>query len=332
MKLEQAPCDLCGSTEVDLVATLPDPERIAPGEFDVVLCRHCGLQFVNPRPDKSAIGTCYPVSYYAFSGHQKNVQRPTLRKKIKAAIRSSRALSTLASYLPGVRAAAIDTPFEEDFNYWMPTGAILEVGCGSGGVLDIMQNNGWRTVGIEPSSEAALLAQENGHQIFVLGGDDEYPEGLTQQRFDLIYLSHSLEHMHFPTRSLNNLGGLLKRSTGRMVIEVPNAESLLTYLFGEMTPIYDVPRHLYFFSPDTLSAMLKKAGYRIESMRVFSRPNQFVRCFKSNTRRFSFVPWQLKADKNISSPEFLAAMKSLSKYAEQANLGAAIRVVVSRPD
>jgi len=332
MQFEQVACDLCGGTEVDRVVAMRDPDNIAPGEFTVVMCKHCHLQYINPRPDKLSIGQCYPGNYYAFSSMQKNVHASTLRKRIKRVIRSNKMLAAIAARLPALRSAAIDLPFAADFDYWMPCGAILEVGCGSGGLLDIMRNNGWRTYGIEPSNDAAALAQASGHQVFVMGGDDAYPDELSRLQFDLIYLSHSLEHMHYPTKSLSNLARLLKPVSGRMVIEVPNAESLLTYLFGELTPIYDVPRHLYFYSPDTLAAMLKKTGYRIESMRLFSRPNQFVRCFRAGIGRIPFEPWRLKANQVMGSAEFLAAMEPLSNYAERLKLGASIRVVVSRTD
>src|SRR5262249_25492336 len=51
-----------------------------------------------------------------------------------------------------------------------------------------------------------------------------------------------------------------------LFIEVPNEASLENRIFGKHSYLYDVPRHLYDFSPATISALLTKAGYSVETV------------------------------------------------------------------
>lgn len=327
MNLENTECDLCGSSEFDLVAKTTDPERIVAGEFSVVRCRQCSLQYLNPRPDKGSISGCYPKEYYAHVGTQESIKTNSFRGNVRRAIRKSSLLSRLASYFPYLSQASRDLPLTNDFAEWLAPGKMLEVGCGAGGILNYMKSNGWQTFGIEPSMQAAGIAESKGHRIFRMGGDDAYPDALLEMQFDLIYLSHSIEHMHYPTKALLNLRSMLKPESGKLVLEVPNVDSVLTYLFGAENPIYDVPRHLYFFSPATLTKLLDKTGFAVESMRTISRPQQFIKAFNTKSDSFHLAEWKSEADKIKSDQDFQRIINALSVFSQNQDMGAALRVV-----
>jgi SAM-dependent methyltransferase len=327
MNLEYTACDLCGNTETDLVAKVADTEQTLSGEFAVVRCKKCDLQYLNPRPDKTSIGTFYPNGYYAHIGQQAITKPNSLRSKVRRIIRSSKLYSNIAWHIPYLKQATSDLPFNDDFIEWVRPGKMLEVGCGAGGILDYMSVNGWQTFGIEPSIQAASTAESKGHRIFRMGGDDDYPETLLEMRFDLIYLSHSLEHTHSPRKTLENLRELLEPGSGKLILEVPNIESVLTYFFGVETPIYDVPRHLYFFKPATLTELLDKTGFAVESMRTISRPQQFMKVLDTKSTSILLEDWKSKAEKIKSMPELIEVVNSMSRFSQRQNLGAALRVV-----
>lgn len=73
---------------------------------------------------------------------------------------------------------------------------------------------------------------------------------------------HFLEHEFNPLSTLVKLAYYLKRE-GLLVIEVPNQESYENKIFKKSSYLYDVPRHLYHFSPLTITKLLKKANLEV---------------------------------------------------------------------
>ncbi|MGE5139780.1 MAG: class I SAM-dependent methyltransferase, partial [Rudaea sp.] len=86
------------------------------------------------------------------------------------------------------------------------------------------------------------------------------------QPYDLVVGWMVLEHLHDPVACLRKLHEWV-RPGGWLAISVPNAGSLEFRLFGRRWYALQVPTHLYHFSPQTLSALLAKGGWRVE--RVF---------------------------------------------------------------
>jgi SAM-dependent methyltransferase len=81
--------------------------------------------------------------------------------------------------------------------------------------------------------------------------------------FDVVLFPHTLEHMPFPLRELREAHRVLKKS-GALVVMLPNAASPEARLFGPWWLAWDLPRHLYHFTPKTISALMAKAGFRVQ--------------------------------------------------------------------
>jgi hypothetical protein len=143
-------------------------------------------------------------------------------------------------------------------------------------------------------------------------------------------MSHSLEHVHSPAQALANLRPLLRPETGRLIIEVPNLESMLTYWFGELSLAFDTPRHLYMFSPHTLNRLLEKTGFDVLSVRHIARPVQFVRCVRLLSEERTPTAWSDAAERSLSDSELLGALQPLASLAMERGWGGAIRVVAGR--
>jgi len=330
LQLQTVGCDLCGESRSSSVVQTSDHEHGVDGVFNVVRCEGCGLHYLNPRPTPDAIGRCYPGNYYAYSGGVDNRIASNLKGRLRKLIRRHRPLSSLAGMIRPLRHVATDSAIADDIPGWIRPGNVLDVGCGSGGFLDSMQENGWTTFGIEPGEIAAGLAREKGHQIVCQSATDPLGETLAGQLFDLVLMSHSLEHVHSPTQALANLRPLLKPETGHLIIEVPNLESLLTYWFGELGLAFDTPRHLYMFSPDTLSKLLVKTGFEARSIRHIARPIQFVRCLRLLSKDHTPPTWRAAAEASLNERELLSAFQPLARLAMEKGLGGAIRVVATR--
>src|SRR6202007_3487231 len=89
---------------------------------------------------------------------------------------------------------------------------------------------------------------------------------LDEKSFDAITLWHVLEHVHDLNGTMNSLKKLLKEK-GKLLIAVPNYTSLDASIYKEHWAAYDVPRHLYHFSPKSMEALAGKHGLRIEQMK-----------------------------------------------------------------
>jgi SAM-dependent methyltransferase len=126
-----------------------------------------------------------------------------------------------------------------------------------------MQDLGWEVYGIEPSAVAAASAAAalgiEPNRLFVGSADDAAWPANT---FHLVTLSHVLEHLPDPRRTLMNIYRWL-RPDGRVRIWVPNIESGESRVFGRLWFGLDVPRHLVHYSKATIRRLLEGTGFDI---------------------------------------------------------------------
>jgi SAM-dependent methyltransferase len=148
---------------------------------------------------------------------------------------------------------------------------VLDIGVGHGGFLGLARREGWDALGVDVSDHAATEAKER-YGVEVIHGTLEsarFPGG----HFDLVHLSHVLEHLPDPPGTLREIRRILAPS-GRVVIEVPNELENLQVRIFDMLRLprrrYPVPStHLYFFSPGTLAAVIISAGLRPARVTTF---------------------------------------------------------------
>lgn len=133
---------------------------------------------------------------------------------------------------------------------------LLDVGCGVGGFARYMAAHGWDVQGVEPYCPVPV---------------DDFPVHRTMldsldgldDRFDAVTAWAVFEHLHDPMTCFRKVGALL-RPGGRFVFLVTNFDSLSSRrLFME-----DVPRHLYFFTRETVAAYLDAGGMELTASHV----------------------------------------------------------------
>jgi SAM-dependent methyltransferase len=243
------PCALCGADDaIPVHRGCVDRRHWLPGVFDVVRCVNCGLVRTDPAPSEQGMSFYYPPSYSGFAaelppaGGLYGTLRWIVRLPFRLRYGSPDALS--APPAPGAKA--------------------LDVGCGTGVLLERLARLGWEPWGIEPNAEAAATAARR------LGVDPSrvVPSGVEEAQlqataFDLVTMSHVLEHLHDPLQALERIRQWL-RPNGVIRIWVPNIASLESRLFGRRWFCLDVPRHLQHYEPKTLTALLSHAGFAVE--------------------------------------------------------------------
>lgn len=133
---------------------------------------------------------------------------------------------------------------------------LLDVGAGTGDFLLKAKNNKWDIEGVEPNFIAKRRAQIKGIE---LRPDLKELEG---NKYDVITLWHVLEHLPNLDEQIIQLVSLLT-AKGTLVIAVPNFNSYDAKKYGKFWAAYDVPRHLWHFSKDSIEKIFSEHGMKV---------------------------------------------------------------------
>ncbi|MDP9230447.1 MAG: class I SAM-dependent methyltransferase, partial [Bacteroidota bacterium] len=158
---------------------------------------------------------------------------------------------------------------------------VLDVGCGTGAFVNEMKEHGWQVTGLEPDTDARKIAME----FYKLQLDDAILfYKLPSQSFDVITLWHVLEHVHELHTYVEQLKNLLKEK-GRLFIAIPNYTSKDAAIYQEYWAAYDVPRHLYHFSPQAMKKLVENHGLKICDYRLMWYDSFYISLLSSKYKR-----------------------------------------------
>lgn len=226
--LETPVCAICSGQEFV-------PHTVYNG-FHIVRCVHDGLIFASPRPKDMA--PFYDERYYTGDMH--------------CGYKDYASYAADYSHKWKLRLDAL----KEGAGL---TGRLLDVGCATGFFLDQARSHGWEATGIELSEWAVKMAQKN-YGLSVLQGS--LPDGQVPADFyDAVTLFDCIEHLSDPRAVLSDIRrvlksqGLLMLSTGAVPDKDPHIVSKWYY----------PPWHLYYFSEQTVRALLAECGLAVVS-------------------------------------------------------------------
>lgn len=158
------------------------------------------------------------------------------------------------AWLPPVRE---QLRFDRGFLPVLHKGKLLDIGCGSGGLVERLNRLGWDSQGIDPDPQAVEIARSLNRPVS-RAGVEELPQMANE--LDAATLFHVIEHIHDPIKVLQDVHHLLKPG-GRVVLVTPNARSLVSRIFGRHWRGLEPPRHLQVFTRRSLARALKEAGF-----------------------------------------------------------------------
>jgi len=215
-------------------------------EYEVELCRACRYARVVGEFTADQVASFYTSGYHTHEETDAPA-KPTLwldRLLFHLAWRRDRGLDLAANEVPRTK----EHP------------ALCDVGCGAGLMMAKFKQAGYQVVGIEPDAAARAIASKNGE---VLEGTAETsPVALGGRQFDVVLLSHVLEHCIDLVSALRSVKRLLA-ADGTAILEVPNNGSVAAEMLGPEWFFADIPRHLHFFTEGSLRAALGMAGLRV---------------------------------------------------------------------
>ena len=231
-------CPVCGSAAINPLLTVRD-HSVSGESFVIWQCSDCTLRFTQDAPDEASIAPYYQSPDYISHSNTRKGLVNQLYQEVR-------------NYTLNQKASLIDRSTGEK-------GRVLDLGAGTGAFLNTMKKKGWQTIGLEPDAGARAQAQ----QLYNLElGELHDLDRLTENSFDAVTLWHVLEHVHQLHACLDRLHALL-RTGGKLFIAVPNYQSLDGQAYKLFWAAYDVPRHLYHFTPRSMETLMQRHGFRI---------------------------------------------------------------------
>jgi len=149
---------------------------------------------------------------------------------------------------------------------------ILDLGTGTGEVIRECQRRGYgeKYTAVDFSPKAIQYLQANSTGIDARVGDITSPEFSVDGHFDLVILSHVLEHLEEPAQFLN---ALRRIDFTYLVAEVPLEDLWLARLKSHIKDRTHNPAgHVQFFTRATFQSLLTRCGLKIEETRLYTAP------------------------------------------------------------
>lgn len=233
-------CPLCGGQQLEHALTCTD--HYASGEqFEVIRCVHCGFLMTQGVPVEAEIGKYYETpDYISHSDTQQGLM--------------NRVYHWVRQYMLSRKAALVKRVSG------LSEGSLLDYGTGTGYFANTMVCQGWKVKAIEKSPQARAFAKKQfGLDVEAEHSLKDYPS-----RFlDVVTLWHVMEHLEHLNEMWETLHRILK-DKGVLIVAVPNPESYDARKYKEWWAAYDVPRHLWHFSPSVMQRFGEKHGFVLE--------------------------------------------------------------------
>lgn len=236
-------CPLCSSKVISSYLKCTDYLKSGE-EFNLFRCSECGFIFTNGYPESDKIGRYYESEdYISHDDAAKGFLNRIYAFARKIMLKRKRRMVEKAAGLK--------------------KGRILDIGSGTGYFAGTMKKAGWNVTGIEPN----IKARDFGSIKF--GYDSLSPEKISELppgSFDCITMWHVLEHLHYPFNQTLEIKRLLKPG-GIWITASPNSGSFDARHYKDKWAAYDVPRHLWHYSADTLNVFANKSGFTVSGIR-----------------------------------------------------------------
>ena len=245
---------------------------VSKADFEIWHCGSCTFRFTQRVPGQADIGPYYQSDNYISHS---DTDQGIISKMYKRA----------RNYTLGMKRKLVQAQTGKI------TGKLLDIGCGTGAFLHALQQAGWQVTGLEPDAGARAKAKQlygidaqPSQELFTLSGS-----------FDAITLWHVMEHVHDMHDYMEQFKKLLAPG-GKLIIAVPNYTSKDAVNYGAFWAAYDVPRHLWHFSPASMRTLAQAHGFSIRQTKPMWLDAFYIAMlseqYKHGSNRLISAVWQ----------------------------------------
>jgi 2-polyprenyl-3-methyl-5-hydroxy-6-metoxy-1,4-benzoquinol methylase len=194
-------------------------------------------------------------------------------------------------------------------------GNLLDIGAGTGDFLLTAKQNGWNTIGVEPSEKAKGIAIGKGIKF------SNSTNELESNSFDVITMWHVLEHVPNLDLQIKELKRLIKPN-GTIIIAVPNFKSYDAKYYGKFWAAFDVPIHFWHFSKTAIKLLFEKENVKLEKVLPMKFDSFYVSLlsekYKNGKMNFVKAIWigllsNIKANRSSEHSSHIYVLKNNEK-------------------
>jgi SAM-dependent methyltransferase len=302
-------CPICGGEKVGNRLAAPDRFHLRAEIYRLLRCSSCRVVWLTSPPKPEEMGLHYSEDYHkgiVAAGEGSVTSR--WKNQLKLIARYKR------------------------------EGAILDIGCSSGGFLSTMKSPSWKLYGIEMEESTAGRARTaTGAEVFV-GDAVEAP--FLPESIDVITCFDVLEHVYSPRQFLTKVLEWLKPG-GIFYGQMPNIDSWEARVFGTHWYGLELPRHLFHFSPASLRHLMGDVGFeevRVKTPRVAYIERSVGYVGSSLLEKIGGSPAPQSRPRRRGIPERIvrkalrvSVVEPLAQIASLAGAGPSLEVVFRKP-
>jgi 2-polyprenyl-3-methyl-5-hydroxy-6-metoxy-1,4-benzoquinol methylase len=236
-------CPVCNHSNPQIVIESQD-FSLTQISFSILHCAQCTVRFTSPLPSQDEI-----VQYYKFNEYISHTDvKEGWMNRLYHFIRT-KTLSQKTNWIQSL--------------FTGHKGHLLDIGAGTGAFVHAMHQKSWKVTGLEPDADTRDRAYEN-YKLHLQSTDSIFD--LPENEYEVITMWHVLEHVHSLKPYLHQCFKSLKQN-GRLIIAVPNYTSFDAKYYKKYWAAYDLPRHLYHFSPKSMTRLLNEIGFELVSLK-----------------------------------------------------------------
>lgn len=224
--------------------------------FSIFRCGNCGVLFVFPQPEKEVLQRLYTADYFSRGG-----KYAMDRGKDPVDVNrhnETRRIQLLTRLYPA-------------------RGKLLDVGCATGGFLEVALSNGFDVSGVETSPFAAEWTRHRLNISVTTGVLTEAQ--LPENYYDCITFWDVLSNLPNPSETMVKAHHILKKD-GLLVLSTGDTGSLWSKMTGKNWQLFTPPEHLFFYNRKSLENLLGRGGFTLLNCYHFG---------KKHTLKFIFL-------------------------------------------
>jgi 2-polyprenyl-3-methyl-5-hydroxy-6-metoxy-1,4-benzoquinol methylase len=239
-RLHHKACPICESTSIEKTIQVKD-FTVSKELYDLYRCSDCGFIFTQDIPDAEHIGPYYKSDDYVSHSNTKKGLFFQVYHRVREFMLSRKYKEILSNTILGSETK------------------LLDIGSGRGYFLNYMQQKSFDCTGIEQDPDVRQAARDQ-FGLKILAPTELYQ--LEDNQFDVITMWHVLEHIHDFRGYLQKIKSLLKKD-GLLVVALPNPGCADQLMYKEFWAGWDVPIHLWHFSPKNAEDLMAQYQFKM---------------------------------------------------------------------